>query len=151
MENIVPAQRQWFVAESLYDPESGCSVNMDSRVTTLLKFLHTLGQQIWLALLPYLMIIYKEFQKICMCRHFTLPKFTPSPESNSPKHRTGRGKAELPLSHEWLLPVQEDVVLKDQDISAVVSRTSQTFVYYRNKLLNAQARKPVQATPADMV
>eukprot|EP00798_Chlamydomonas_sp_ICE-L_P003806 gene3806-13876_t len=145
-----PLDRQWFVAESSYDPESGCSVNMDSRVTTLLKFLYTLGQQIWQALLPYLMIISEEFEKIRLCRHFTLPKFTPSPE-HSHKHRTGRGKAELPLSHEWLLPVQDDVVLKDQDISAVVSRTSQAFVYYKNKLLAAQARKPVQATPADLV
>eukprot|EP00798_Chlamydomonas_sp_ICE-L_P023749 gene23749-9306_t len=92
------------------------------------------------------MIISEEVEKIRLCRHFTLPEFTHSP-GRSHKHRTGRGKAEIPLSHEWLQPV----VLKDQEISKVVSRTSKELVYNRNKLLAVQARNAVQAMLADMV
>eukprot|EP00798_Chlamydomonas_sp_ICE-L_P005313 gene5313-18558_t len=52
-----PAQRQWFVASSFNDPESGSLVHRDSRLVTLITFLRALGQQMGLALLPLLIFI----------------------------------------------------------------------------------------------
>eukprot|EP00798_Chlamydomonas_sp_ICE-L_P010317 gene10317-8248_t len=155
-ENMKPAQRQWFVDASCYDPESGCSVNLDSRRTILVKFLHTLGQQIWLALLPYLMIISEKVEQIRLPSNLALPTSTHSLE-HSGRDRTGHAKVESSLSRGMLQPVQEDV-FKAHEISEVFSKTRDQFVYknkmlayYRKKLLDIQARKQVQATTSDMV
>eukprot|EP00798_Chlamydomonas_sp_ICE-L_P011847 gene11847-14952_t len=155
-ENMKPAQRQWFVDASCYDPESGFSVDMDSRMPILVKFFYKLGQQIWLALLPYLKIISEKVEQIRLSSNLALPTSTHSLEHSS-KDRTGQAKVESVLSCKMLQPVQEDV-FKAQEISEVVSKTSDQSVYrnkmlayYRNKMLDIQARKHNQDTTADMV
>eukprot|EP00798_Chlamydomonas_sp_ICE-L_P005314 gene5314-18559_t len=165
-----PAQRQWFVASSFTDPESGSLVHRDSRLVTLITFLRVLGQQMGLALLPLLIFISGKYEKICiMSSSFSLPAST-----HTHKYKTGQNKAGAQnrtwqckdlewqgqdtggegwctvsrtrlgraLSLEQLVQVQEGVVAKAQEISQVVCKTRQQLLHYR---------KPAQATPADMV